>query len=58
MPGWGWGDHVSVVNELMVAGGGTDRWPVAIVGADCARSVCIPGSVGLRRMVAAAVGTE
>jgi hypothetical protein len=48
-------DHVSVVNEPMVTGGWTDRWPVAVVGPDCVGSVPIPCPFGRRRMTVAAV---
>jgi hypothetical protein len=50
--------HVFVLNELMVGGGGTHRWPVAVVGADCIGSVRMTGSVGRRRAIAAAVRSE
>jgi hypothetical protein len=54
----GWGYHMSVVSKLLVAGGGTDRGPVAVVGPDRVGSVSVAGSVGRRRMIAAGVRSE
>jgi hypothetical protein len=50
--------HMSVVSKLLVAGGGTDRGPVAVVGPDRVGSVSVAGSVGRRRTIAAGVRSE